>query len=250
MDGVMDSKYTLSETNDGSFTLFSKQYNQCYHSTRDGAFTESLQKHVKPCIDSFLDQETLTILDICFGLGFNTLTTLWYNKYYAKKKALRIYSPELDDSVLFELKSLQYPKELQEFIPLLLQLIQDKKVKYQGLMIELFIGDARDYIKGFENFFDIVYQDPFSPDENPALWTVEYFKDIKKALKPRGVLSTYSTALKTRLALDENGFTVYWMKKEGVRNFTLATLDRELGYEKVDVAHKKNCNPDVTPLVD
>ncbi|MDQ7068965.1 MAG: MnmC family methyltransferase [Sulfurimonas sp.] len=49
--------------------------------------------------------------------------------------------------------------------------------------MEVFLGDAREYVRRFENRFDIVYQDAFSPSVNPALWTQEYFKDIKVAMK-------------------------------------------------------------------
>ena len=67
---------------DGSNTLFSKEFNEPYHSTKDGALHESLEKHVKPAFGIKKGQESLTILDICFGLGYNTFATL----YYIKKK--------------------------------------------------------------------------------------------------------------------------------------------------------------------
>ena len=35
---------------DGTNTLFSKEFNEPYHSTRDGALHESLEKHVKPSL--------------------------------------------------------------------------------------------------------------------------------------------------------------------------------------------------------
>ena len=36
----------IVETSDGSNTLFSTKYNQAYHSIKDGAIQESLQKHI------------------------------------------------------------------------------------------------------------------------------------------------------------------------------------------------------------
>jgi tRNA U34 5-methylaminomethyl-2-thiouridine-forming methyltransferase MnmC len=68
------------ETGDGSNTLFSKEYNEHYHSTKDGAINESLYKHIIPAITHHKDKKSLKILDICFGLGYNTLATLHYNK--------------------------------------------------------------------------------------------------------------------------------------------------------------------------
>jgi tRNA U34 5-methylaminomethyl-2-thiouridine-forming methyltransferase MnmC len=247
------SNYQAVPTADGSFTLFSTQYNQCYHSTKDGALIESLHKHVRPAFTLQKNQSELTILDICFGLGFNTLTTLWYNDQH-DKKPLKIYTPELDEMMLKSLETLAYPEELQPYIPILKNLIKDKIYEDKNLTIELFIGDARAYVKEFENTFDIIYQDAFSPDENPKLWTLEYFNDIKKAMKTTGVLTTYSTALRTRLALYENGFNIYLYKDEKIRSSTLASLalieENSFDISLVDMEHKKFVNPDVEPLRD
>ncbi len=65
---------------DGSKTLFSKEFNEPYHSTKDGALHESLEKHVKPAFTLKNHHEKLTILDICFGLGYNSFATLYYIK--------------------------------------------------------------------------------------------------------------------------------------------------------------------------
>ena len=245
--------YQPVKTADGSYTLFSTQYNQCYHSTKDGAFIESLHKHVMPAFKLQANQDALTILDICFGLGFNTLTTLWYNDKH-DKKPLKIYTPELDESMLDNLEALSYPEELQPYLFILKQLIKDKVYEDEHYKIELFIGDARAYIKRFENMFDIVYQDAFSPDENPMLWTLEYFSDIKRSMKETGVLTTYSTALKTRLSLYENGFGVYLFRDEKVRSSTIAMMSsvpqNSFDMSLVDIEHKKSVNPEVRPLRD
>ena len=59
----MEEKY--QETNDGSYTLYSKQYNQNYHSIQDGALSESLFKHVIPALTILKENDEITILDIC-----------------------------------------------------------------------------------------------------------------------------------------------------------------------------------------
>ena len=46
----------LIKTNDGSFTLKSKKFNECYHS-REGALTESLYKHVLPAFEVIKKEE-------------------------------------------------------------------------------------------------------------------------------------------------------------------------------------------------
>ena len=105
-------------------------------------------------------------------------------------------------------------------------------------------------MRKFKNRFDIVYQDAFSPTVNPSLWTKEYFSDIKKCMKKDGILTTYSMALATRLALYENGFNIYINSGEGFRDSTVASLSELDEFAHVDMKHKILCNPHVKPLMD
>lgn len=245
--------YEAVKTEDGSFTLFSSQYNQCYHSTKDGALVESLYKHVIPAFTLQQDQPRLTILDICFGLGFNTLTTLWYNDQH-DKKPLKICTPELDSDMLRHLDVMIYPPEFKPYLAILKELLEKGSYSDENCEIELYMGDARTYIKKFKDTFDIVYQDAFSPDANPLLWTQEYFKDIKISMKKSALLTTYSTALKTRLALYHNAFDLYTYHNEKTRTSTLALLeDNSYKCERVhvvDMKHKVAMNPTVQALKD
>jgi len=239
---------TLSD--DGSFTAYSKEYDEHYHSTKDGALYESLVKHVEPAFKLKEHQDELNILDICFGLGFNTLATLWYHKQNALTCKINIYSPELDASLVKSLTNFTYPKEFEEFKPVIEAIVKEGVYEDENFYIEVFFGDAREYIKKFDNKFDIVYQDAFSPSTNPALWTKEYFSDIQRGIKSDGVLSTYSIALATRLALYENGFKIYLNEGKGFRKATLATLGELEGFTKVDMQHKISCNPNAVSLRD
>jgi predicted sulfurtransferase len=63
-------------------------------------------------------------------------------------------------------------------------------------------------------------------------------------------LTTYSTALKTRLALYENGFNLYINSGDNYRDATVATMRELSGFKKVDMPHKIKCNPDIEPLRD
>jgi len=69
-------------------------------------------------------------------------------------------------------------------------------------------------------------------------------------MKNSGVLTSYSTALKTRLALYENGFHLYVNCGEDFRTATVASLEPLVSFELVDMEHKISCNPDVKALSD
>jgi len=240
---------TLSD--DGSFTAYSKEYDEHYHSTKDGALHESLVKHVLPAFENIKDKETINILDICYGLGFNTLATLYHHKQNSLASKLRIYSPELDSLLVKSLKEFIYPKEFEEFKHIILQVSETGIYEDENLYIEVFLGDAREYVRKLPtDTFEIVYQDAFSPSANPTLWTKEYFSDIKRVIKSDGILTTYSIALATRLALYENSFNIYLHSGDGFRSSTIASLNQIENLKLVDMEHKIFCNPNAKPLID
>lgn len=250
MQEFNDDLHKEVESEDGSYTAYSKEYDEHYHSTKDGALKESYQKHVIPAFRTLEHFDEVNILDICYGLGFNTLCTLLYYKEHSPQTKLKIYSPELDSSLVHSLKNFSYPKEFESLTEIITAISEQGVYKSENITIEVFLGDAREYIRRFEDVFDIVYQDAFSPSVNPVLWTQEYFSDIKKAMKSSGVLTTYSTALATRLALYENGFRVFLNEGEEFRNATLAAFRELESFKSVDMEHKITCNPDAVPLRD
>lgn len=226
----------IVKSSDGTFTAYSEEFNECYHNIKDGALKESLKKHVEPAFEN-IKKDNITILDICFGLGYNTFSTLYYLKKNKLNKSLHIISPEMDKSLIESLRLFKYPKEfefLKETIEVLSEnfLYEDENIK-----IEIKIGDAREVIKKIDKKIDIVYQDPFSPKKNPTLWSVEYFKDIYNILDKNGILTTYSIATPVRLALYEAGFKVYEREAQDVKKQTIASK-KELPYRKIDMEEK------------
>ena len=186
MNNFNTKLHTITLSDDGSYTAFSTEYNEHYHSTKDGALNESLVKHIIPAFKLKSDLNEINILDICFGLGFNTLTTLLYLKENLPNVKVNIYSPELDATLVNSLNDFTYPKEFEQFKGIISELIENGVYDDAQFHIELFVGDAREYIKTLDNnMFDIVYQDAFSPSVNPTLWTREYFCDIKNIIKDK-----------------------------------------------------------------
>lgn len=66
-------------TNDGSVGLFSPEADDIYHSTY-GALSEAYEKFILPANfdDYFKNNNEIKILDICFGIGYNTKSFLNY----------------------------------------------------------------------------------------------------------------------------------------------------------------------------
>jgi tRNA U34 5-methylaminomethyl-2-thiouridine-forming methyltransferase MnmC len=216
-------------THDGSTTLYSAEFDECYHSTRDGALHESLTKHVIPALTLQQNKETLTILDICYGLGYNTLATLYYLDKHHPDKQVHILSPEFDEALVQSLRDFDYPAEFDPLRPIIEAISKQGYYADSRWHIDIFFGDARDFLRQIQtpdsthSKLDVVYQDAFSPAKNPLLWTREWFADIRTACAEDAVLTTYSVAASTRMGLHENGFELYEYHPEETRKSLIAS---------------------------
>ncbi|MBT4174577.1 hypothetical protein HOE07_02795 [archaeon] len=183
----------LVKTKDNSLTFHNKEYDETYHSI-SGALEESYKKFVGPSKVS----DNKAILDICFGLG--------YNSYAAIKTAkhLKITALENDKEIL----NLSQTINIDDKYEIIKQLSKGFVYKDENYDLKLILGDARQTIKEIKDQFDIVFLDPFSPKKCPELWEVEFFKEIFNKMKPDSILTTYSCARIVRDNLQKAGFQV------------------------------------------
>jgi tRNA U34 5-methylaminomethyl-2-thiouridine-forming methyltransferase MnmC len=238
------------QSEDGSYTAYSNEYEEHYHSTKDGALNESLKKHIEPAFALHREKDHLRLIDICFGLGFNTLLSLYYRDRYFPNMTLEIYSPELDGELVASLVDFPYPEIFKPYQKVIKALALDGLYKDERTRITVEITDARVSMRELEGIWDVCYQDAFSPASNPVLWTREYFADVARLIGNEGIVTTYSMALATRLALYENGLNIYLNQGEGYRSATVASVRELENLEKIDMEHKIACNPDATSLRD
>lgn len=243
---------------DGTNTLYSREFNEPYHSTRDGALQESLQKHVKPSFKLKSDKEKLTILDICFGLGYNTFATLYHIKKNKLKTKVHILSPEFDEGLVRSLDTFEYPSEFENLKPVIEAIAQNLHYEDDQFKIDVLIGDARQSIPKLlaprssllPDKIDVVYQDAFSPKVNPLLWTKEWFADIRALCRDDAILTTYSTAAATRMGLYENGFELHSYDAPNTRRSLIASPQKIETLAWIDMVLKKQRNPDAKSLKD
>ena len=248
---MQDNINSIVATKDGSNTLFSEFYNQHYHNPDDGAINEALSKHIIPAFSFLSDKKELFILDICFGIGYNTFSTIYYILKNNLDIKLNIFSPELDGNLVKSLETFEFPKEFDNIKHIIKAVAQTGKYKDENIKIEIFIGNARDYIKSLkQNSFDIIYQDAFSSDVNFELWTKEYFDDIYKLCKDSCIMSSYAVATPIRLSMNEAGFFIY-EHRPVKRKITLAFRQKQEFIGKfVDMELKKQRNKEAVALYD
>jgi tRNA U34 5-methylaminomethyl-2-thiouridine-forming methyltransferase MnmC len=202
-------------TKDGSFTFFSQEFGEKFHS-ESGAKQEAEKKFVQTCQLAELAQvnSSLKLLDICYGLGYNTasaLQTIWSVNPHCQVELIAL---ELNPCVPRQAIAHQLLCQWSSPIPQLLKILADSydiTVKTPKLNAQLWIGDARItiqqvYQSGFQA--DAIFLDPFSPTKCPQLWTVEFLSWVARCLKPTGRLATYSCATSVRTALRLAGLNI------------------------------------------
>ncbi len=200
------------QTGDGSFTFFSETFGEAFHSDK-GAKSEAFEKFAQVTdLIALARQGTVRILDVCYGLGYNSaaaLETIWQVNPDCR---IELYALELDPTVPIAATS---PSLLESWTPdvreVLIALAQELRCERRGLTATLLIGDARQTIasvinSGFQA--DAIFFDPFSPRKCPQLWTVEFFQLVKTCLSSSGKLATYSRSAAVRSALIEVGLVI------------------------------------------
>lgn len=203
-------------TQDQSVTFRNEQYQETYHSV-SGAKEEAIKKFVEPCNFEVLAQQgKLRILDICFGLGYNTAAAL--DAIHSVNANCKVWIVGLENDPAILQKMLEIDATVFASYPQLQAMIKTKQPFFfneilthqDGLVrFELLLGDARERIKLLDTFqFDCVFLDPFSPQKCPELWTLDFFKDIFASMKSGGILTTYSCARSVRDNLVSAGFEV------------------------------------------
>lgn len=203
-------------TADGSYTFFSPQFNEAFHS-RQGARLEAELKFIGPAqLARLATNATVTLLDVCYGLGYNTAAALAAIWRINPNCHVRWYGLEWDvtvprTAIAHHLLD-QWPPPIPHYLAQLVQTESSSSRSWENqpypFTAHLLWGDARQTIHqviqaGFQA--DAIFLDPFSPTQCPQLWTVEFLAHVGRCLAPTGCLATYSCAAAVRTALQLAG---------------------------------------------
>jgi tRNA U34 5-methylaminomethyl-2-thiouridine-forming methyltransferase MnmC len=199
-------------TDDGSYTFFSEQFGQTFHS-KFGAKEESIYKFAVPTLlANKAHLGHLRLLDVCYGLGYNTaaaLSTIWQANHAC---TVEIIALEIDETVPIAAIEHHLLAEWEDPIPQLLdELARTKVINTDRLTAKLFLGDARqtiDRVKALEFTADAIFLDPFSPLSCPQLWTIEFIDRVASCCAPDGRIATYSCAAAVRAAMMAAGLHI------------------------------------------
>ena len=200
---------SLFPTEDGSVTFWSETFQETFHSSH-GAKHEAEAKFVSPAkiAEKARTQTQLNILDVCYGLGYNTAAAIACLLAISESSGDRTANLAI---IALE-NNLEVPQKAiaaglvdiwQPAIAKILQTAAETQiVKSETLSLQLLIGDARQTINQVpKKWADAIFLDPFSPPHCPQLWTVEFIQLLADCLKPDGCLVTYSSSAAVRTAM-------------------------------------------------
>ncbi len=198
------------ETKDSSITFWNEDYKEHYH-TPAGARLEAMEKYVVPGrLKERLAEGDVQLLDICFGLGYNSLCALNQTEKDAPS-TLSITALEMDRRVVGAAAKNIQPLETDFFNwkKALTELHAKNSCFMPHASCLIHWGDARYTITKVPlSTYDLVFLDAFSTQRNSELWTVDFFRKLKAVMKPKAVLLTYCAAIPVRAGLIEAGFFV------------------------------------------
>jgi len=201
--------FNLKKTIDGSFTLYSDEMQESYHSI-NGAVQESNFIFIDRALAGIYKKK-ISVFEVGFGTGLNALLT--YNFAIEHNKNITYNSIEafpVKPILYSKLKYYNYCKHLNNNDFLSLHscewntpvIIKDKTFVLNKINLDLtsFVFPKEQY--------DVIFFDAFSPDKQPEMWTEEIFSGIFKSLIKEGILITYCAKGEVRRRMQRNGFTV------------------------------------------
>ena len=211
------------ETEDGSVTFWNEEYKEHYH-TPAGARLEAMEKYIVPGkLAERLTKGHVQLLDVCFGLGYNSLAAMEIAAGGATSSL-----PVDDEDVIppnLSITALEMDRRVVGAAAQNIQRLDADAFDWQQTLADLYTsgesrltpqsslnihwGDARHTItKLLPGAYDLVFLDAFSTQRNSELWTVDFLRKLRRVMKPDAVLLTYCAAIPVRAGLMEAGFFI------------------------------------------
>ncbi len=232
----------IVQSADGSHTIFLPDLKEHFHSIH-GALQESFHVFIQqgflqvPALDEpvLVLGGPVSILEVGFGTGLNGLLTL----LYAQAKGIRVRYTALEAYPLQEEEylALNYPGEIaarpsveqcgvQDGGPFGIPHNSYSRAMLGSMFTAMHAGAWERPIEPVPGFvlekrrvlveeaellpdqFDLVYFDAFAPRVQPGVWTMQVFEKIFSAMKPGGLLVTYSATGDLKRTLKGCGFVL------------------------------------------
>lgn len=200
-------KHEIIITKDGSTSIYIPEWDETYHS-KFGAIQEAKHVFIKNGLALFEDVLEISILEIGFGTGLNALITMLealHRKIKVNYVAVEAYPVAFEDIVQLNYATqLEVPNRQADF-ECLHTLPWEETIEVTPYFTltkrKQFFNDITD-----ENTFDLIYFDAFGYNVQPELWNEAIFEKMYRALKSKGILTTYACRTTIKNAMQHAGF--------------------------------------------
>lgn len=200
----------IFETQDGSHSIFSDEYQVSYHS-KYGAIQETEHVFINAGLRlKAVEQAEISILEIGMGTALNVYMTY----LEAQKRALSIdyTAVEAFPITIEAAKQLNYTEQLKstETAEIFMKIHESNWEESFPLDEDFSLTKVQKKFENldFNNQFDLIYFDAFAPSYQPELWTTDLLQLMYDALKVDGVLVTYCAQGQFKRNLKAIGFEV------------------------------------------
>lgn len=199
----------LTQTGDGSNTLFNEKIGENYHS-KHGALQESKHVFIQSGLVPVLENNSsIKLLEVGFGTGLNFLLTL--EECSGKKVSLSYTALEPFPLELEQLDRLDYKQYINvETWNTFIENYNASLLSTQNFGEEHSLTVTNTTLEEYESDlkFDLIYFDAFSVRHQPELWTDEIIDKTCNLLKPGGIFVTYAITGKLKRAVKAAGCTI------------------------------------------
>jgi tRNA U34 5-methylaminomethyl-2-thiouridine-forming methyltransferase MnmC len=179
-------------TGDGSHSLLNTALNETYHSVH-GAIQESRHVfilHGLQAAEQAHPSQPISILEIGFGTGLNTLLTWMRAK---ENNTPIIYETwekyPLPESILLQLNYATELEDTKSFDTIHRAPWNVVTMVAPGFSLLKKQGDV--LVDPIEGSYELIYFDAFAPSKQPELWTKDVLKKVTERLLLNGILVTY-----------------------------------------------------------
>lgn len=203
--------YKIIKTKDNSIGLYNIELDEIYHSIY-GAKTEAFEKFISPCF--IIDNKPLKILDICYGIGYNTKCAL-----ENLKNVELIDCVEIDEELVLKSCDFEYDEKINKIIK--------DNIKNSNF-IHFYTDDIRHVIKKLNKKYDIIFHDGFAPHKNAQLWSEDLIFEIAKLMDKDSIYCTYNHSKPVLNALYKAGLYLGKTIKEDRIIGTVASYNKDL----------------------
>ena len=216
----------LVVTGDGSDSLYNEKFDQHYHSLH-GALQESMHVFINAGLKYKQASITdISILEIGFGTGLNTLLTL-LEAPSSKINYTAIEKFPLSDDIIEQLNYASVINNVNSKESFSKIHAASWNTVHSVTDLFLFKKVELDFENiDFNSEFDVIYYDAFAPNAQPELWTIAIFTKMYNALKSDGILVTYCAKGEVKRNLKAAGFEI-------------EALPGPIGKREMTRAHKK-----------